>query len=114
MPPGINRAADWSQRASFLRHGIPQGEDPVIALASVFTSSATYSVPFEHPTTPKSPTFRQPAGERRLLHKQAVLLRIGATPITLLGRSEANRFFEPDGREELIWERINDEVQGTP
>ena len=63
MLPGTNRAADRFTRASFYVHAIPKDEDPVIALASVFSVIRNVSVPFGI-TTPNK--FRQPAGGRSL------------------------------------------------
>ena len=46
MLPGTNRAADRFARASFYVNAIPKDEDPVIALASVFSAIRNVSVPF--------------------------------------------------------------------
>lgn len=44
--PGTNRAADRFARASFYINAIPKSEDPVVALASVFSVIRNASVPF--------------------------------------------------------------------
>lgn len=44
--PGTNRAADRFARASFYVNAIPKSEDPVVALASVFSVIRNASVPF--------------------------------------------------------------------
>jgi choloylglycine hydrolase len=54
MLPGTNRAADRFARASFYVNAIPKDEDPVIALASVFSVIRNVSVPFGI-TTPNEP-----------------------------------------------------------
>lgn len=46
MLPGTNRSADRFARASFYVHAIPKSEDPVIALASVFSVIRNASVPY--------------------------------------------------------------------
>lgn len=46
MLPGTNRAADRFARASFYVNAIPKSEDPVIALASVFSVIRNVSVPY--------------------------------------------------------------------
>lgn len=54
MLPGTNRAADRFARASFYVNAIPKSEDPVVALASVFSVIRNASVPFGI-TTPDEP-----------------------------------------------------------
>lgn len=52
--PGTNRASDRFARASFYVNAIPKSEDPVTALASVFSVIRNVSVPFGI-TTPDEP-----------------------------------------------------------
>lgn len=52
--PGTNRSADRFARASFYVNAIPKSEDPVTALASVFSVIRNVSVPFGI-TTPDEP-----------------------------------------------------------
>lgn len=54
MLPGTNRAADRFARASFYVNAIPKSEDPVKALASVFSVIRNASVPFGI-NTPEEP-----------------------------------------------------------
>ena len=54
MLPGTNRAADRFARASFYVNAIPKSEDPVKALASVFSVIRNASVPFGI-NTPEDP-----------------------------------------------------------
>ncbi|KAA8999591.1 linear amide C-N hydrolase [Stenotrophomonas cyclobalanopsidis] len=54
MLPGTNRSADRFARASFYINAIPKAEDPVEALASVFSVIRNVSVPFGI-TTPGEP-----------------------------------------------------------
>ncbi|WP_295518993.1 linear amide C-N hydrolase [uncultured Stenotrophomonas sp.] len=54
MLPGTNRSADRFARASFYINAIPKAEDPVEALASVFSVIRNVSVPFGI-TTPDQP-----------------------------------------------------------
>jgi penicillin V acylase-like amidase (Ntn superfamily) len=54
MLPGTNRAADRFARASFYVNAIPKSEDPVEALASVFSVIRNVSVPYGI-TTPNEP-----------------------------------------------------------
>lgn len=54
MLPGTNRASDRFARASFYVNAIPKSEDPVVALASVFSVIRNASVPFGI-TTPGEP-----------------------------------------------------------
>ncbi len=54
MLPGTNRAADRFARASFYVNAIPKNEDPVKALASVFSVIRNASVPFGI-NTPEEP-----------------------------------------------------------
>lgn len=46
MLPGTNRSSDRFARASFYVNAIPKSEDPVVALASVFSVIRNASVPF--------------------------------------------------------------------
>lgn len=46
MLPGTNRSADRFARASFYINAIPKSEDPVVALASVFSVIRNVSVPY--------------------------------------------------------------------
>lgn len=54
MLPGTNRSADRFARASFYVQAIPKSEDPVVALASVFSVIRNVSVPYGI-TTPGEP-----------------------------------------------------------
>jgi choloylglycine hydrolase len=54
MLPGTNRASDRFARAAFYINAIPKSEDPVEALASVFSVIRNVSVPFGL-TTPDQP-----------------------------------------------------------
>ncbi len=54
MLPGTNRASDRFARAKFYINAIPKAEDPVEALASVFSVIRNASVPFGI-TTPEEP-----------------------------------------------------------
>ncbi len=54
MLPGTNRSADRFARARFYIDAIPKAEDPVVALASVFSVIRNVSVPFGI-TTPDEP-----------------------------------------------------------
>jgi penicillin V acylase-like amidase (Ntn superfamily) len=54
MLPGTNRAADRFARASFYINAIPKAEDPVVAVASVFSIIRNASVPFGI-STPNQP-----------------------------------------------------------
>jgi penicillin V acylase-like amidase (Ntn superfamily) len=54
MLPGTNRASDRFARASFYVNAIPKAEDPVEALASVFSVIRNVSVPYGI-TTPDQP-----------------------------------------------------------
>ena len=54
MLPGTNRSADRFARASFYINAIPKAEDPVEALASVFSVIRNASVPYGI-TTPGEP-----------------------------------------------------------
>lgn len=54
MLPGTNRASDRFARAKFYINAIPKSEDPVEALASVFSVIRNASVPFGI-TTPEEP-----------------------------------------------------------
>jgi penicillin V acylase-like amidase (Ntn superfamily) len=70
--PGTNRSADRFARASFYIKAIPKSEDPVFALASVFSVIRNVSVPFGI-TTPDEPNisstrWRTVADHKRLLY----------------------------------------------
>jgi penicillin V acylase-like amidase (Ntn superfamily) len=72
MLPGTNRAADRFARASFYINAIPKSEDPVIALASVFSVIRNVSVPYGI-TTPNEPNisstrWRTVSDQKRLLY----------------------------------------------
>ncbi|WP_345777372.1 linear amide C-N hydrolase [Lysobacter sp. MMG2] len=54
MLPGTNRSSDRFARASFYIDAIPKDEDPVVALASVFSVIRNVSVPYGI-TTPDQP-----------------------------------------------------------
>ncbi|KAF1017348.1 MAG: Choloylglycine hydrolase [Stenotrophomonas maltophilia] len=54
MLPGTNRSADRFARARFYINAIPKSEDPVVALASVFSVIRNVSVPYGI-TTPGAP-----------------------------------------------------------
>lgn len=54
MLPGTNRSADRFARASFYINAIPKSEDPLVALASVFSVIRNVSVPYGI-TTPDQP-----------------------------------------------------------
>jgi penicillin V acylase-like amidase (Ntn superfamily) len=70
--PGTNRASDRFARASFYINAIPKSEDPVIALASVFSVIRNVSVPFGI-NTPNEPNisstrWRTVSDHKRLLY----------------------------------------------
>ena len=70
--PGTNRSADRFARASFYVNAIPKSEDPVVALASVFSVIRNVSVPFGI-TTPDQPNisstrWRTVADHKRMLY----------------------------------------------
>jgi len=70
--PGTNRASDRFARASFYINAIPKSEDPVIALASVFSVIRNVSVPFGL-TTPDEPNisstrWRTVSDHKRMLY----------------------------------------------
>jgi penicillin V acylase-like amidase (Ntn superfamily) len=72
MLPGTNRSADRFARASFYINAIPRSEDPVIALASVFSVIRNVSVPYGI-TTPDEPNisstrWRTVSDHKRLLY----------------------------------------------
>lgn len=54
MLPGTNRSADRFARASFYVNAIPRSEDPVVAIASMFSVIRNVSVPYGI-TTPDQP-----------------------------------------------------------
>lgn len=70
--PGANRSADRFARASFYINAIPKSEDPVVALASVFSVIRNVSVPFGI-NTPEEPNisstrWRTVADHKRMLY----------------------------------------------
>lgn len=70
--PGTNRASDRFARASFYINAIPKSEDPVLALASVFSVIRNTSVPYGI-NTPEEPNisstrWRTVADHKRLLY----------------------------------------------
>jgi penicillin V acylase-like amidase (Ntn superfamily) len=72
MLPGTNRSADRFARASFYVNAIPKSEDPVVAVASVFSVIRNVSVPFGI-NTPEEPNisstrWRTVADQKRLLY----------------------------------------------
>jgi len=72
MLPGTNRSADRFARAQFYINAIPRSEDPVTALASVFSVIRNVSVPFGI-TTPGEPNisstrWRTVADHKRMLY----------------------------------------------
>jgi penicillin V acylase-like amidase (Ntn superfamily) len=72
MLPGTNRAGDRFTRALFYVNAIPKDENPVIALASVFSVIRNVSVPFGI-TTPNEPNisstrWRTVADQKRTLY----------------------------------------------
>ncbi|HUO00730.1 MAG TPA: linear amide C-N hydrolase [Bradyrhizobium sp.] len=72
MLPGTNRSADRFARASFYVNAIPKTEDPVKAIASVFSVIRNVSVPFGI-TTPDEPNisstrWRTVADQKRKLY----------------------------------------------
>jgi penicillin V acylase-like amidase (Ntn superfamily) len=70
--PGTNRSADRFARASFYINAIPRSEDPVVALASVFSVIRNVSVPFgiNTPAEPNisSTRWRTVADHKRMLY----------------------------------------------
>ncbi len=72
MLPGTNRAADRFARASFYVNAIPKAEDPVIAVASVFSVIRNVSVPYGI-STPGQPNisstrWRTVSDQKRLVY----------------------------------------------
>ncbi len=72
MLPGTNRSADRFARAAFYINAIPRDEDPVVALASVFSVIRNVSVPFGI-STPNEPNisstrWRTVADHKRMLY----------------------------------------------
>jgi penicillin V acylase-like amidase (Ntn superfamily) len=72
MLPGTNRSADRFARASFYVNAIPKSEDPVTAIASVFSVIRNVSVPLGI-TTPNQPNisstrWRTVADQKRRLY----------------------------------------------
>ncbi|MBF6023477.1 linear amide C-N hydrolase [Lysobacter niastensis] len=72
MLPGTNRSADRFARASFYVNAIPKSEDPVIALASVFSVIRNVSVPYgistENEPNLSSTRWRTVADHKRKLY----------------------------------------------
>ncbi len=72
MLPGTNRSADRFARASFYVNAIPKSEDPVVALASVFSVIRNASVPFgiltEGQPNISSTRWRTVADHKRMLY----------------------------------------------
>jgi penicillin V acylase-like amidase (Ntn superfamily) len=72
MLPGTNRASDRFARASFYINAIPKSEDPVIALASVFSVIRNVSVPYGLTTSEEpnisSTRWRTVSDQKRLLY----------------------------------------------
>jgi len=69
MLPGTNRSADRFARASFYVNAIPKSEDPVVALASVFSVIRNVSVPFGI-TTPDQPNISSTRWRTVVDHKR--------------------------------------------
>lgn len=69
MLPGTNRSADRFARASFYVNAIPKSEDPVVALASVFSVIRNVSVPFGI-TTPGQPNISSTRWRTIVDHKR--------------------------------------------
>ncbi|RAS22395.1 linear amide C-N hydrolase [Paraburkholderia bryophila] len=67
--PGTNRSADRFARASFYINAIPKSEDPVVALASVFSVIRNVSVPFGI-TTPDEPNISSTRWRTVVDHKR--------------------------------------------
>jgi penicillin V acylase-like amidase (Ntn superfamily) len=72
MLPGTNRSADRFARASFYVNAIPKSEDPVVALASVFSVIRNVSVPYGI-STPNQPNisstrWRTVSDQKRLIY----------------------------------------------
>lgn len=69
MLPGTNRSSDRFARASFYVNAIPKSEDPVVALASVFSVIRNVSVPFGI-TTPDQPNISSTRWRTVIDHKR--------------------------------------------
>lgn len=67
--PGTNRSADRFARASFYINAIPKSEDPVVALASVFSVIRNVSVPYGI-TTPDEPNISSTRWRTVVDHKR--------------------------------------------
>jgi penicillin V acylase-like amidase (Ntn superfamily) len=67
--PGTNRSADRFARASFYINAIPKSEDPVVALASVFSVIRNVSVPFGI-NTPSQPNISSTRWRTVVDHKR--------------------------------------------
>ena len=72
MLPGTNRAADRFARATFYVNAIPKSEDPVKALASVFSVIRNASVPFGI-NTPEEPNISSTRWRTVADHKRCLL-----------------------------------------
>ncbi len=91
MLPGTNRAADRFARASFYINAIPKSEDPVVALASVFSVIRNVSVPYGLNTQEEAEHLLHPMAHRSRSQTPSLLLRIRPDPQHLLGRSQTSR-----------------------
>lgn len=69
MLPGTNRAADRFARASFYANAIPKSENPVEAIASVFSVIRNVSVPYGI-TTPDQPNISSTRWRTVIDHKR--------------------------------------------
>jgi penicillin V acylase-like amidase (Ntn superfamily) len=67
--PGTNRSADRFARATFYINAIPKSEDPVVALASVFSVIRNVSVPFGI-NTPSQPNISSTRWRTVVDHKR--------------------------------------------
>lgn len=96
MLPGTNRAADRFARASFYVNAIPKSEDPVKALASVFSVIRNASVPFGI-NTPEEPNISSTRWRTVADHKRRLyFLRVCADAEHVLGGPEGHRLLEGD------------------
>jgi penicillin V acylase-like amidase (Ntn superfamily) len=96
MLPGTNRSADRFARASFYVNAIPKSEDPVTAIASVFSVIRNVSVPLGI-TTPDEPNisstrWRTVADQKRRLYffESVLTPNIFWVDLTKLDFSEAS------------------------
>jgi choloylglycine hydrolase len=69
MLPGTNRASDRFARAAFYANAIPKSEDPVEAIASVFSVIRNVSVPYGI-TTPDQPNISSTRWRTVIDHKR--------------------------------------------